>query len=328
MMSESEIIQTLRAKVVNNLHVAMPGVIESYEFKEQRASIKIAIKQLYNSGAYIDYPILSGVPVIFPRSGGASITMPVTRGDTCLVMFLDKDLRAWLLGGDNLKPRSTRAHHLNDAVAVMGLSPFTKVSKAENNTDVLLTYDGSQVRLKPQGVIDVHSAKEINIKTESVIINCKTATVKAEDSVSIECKTASIKSSEDSNIECKNASLKAAESITAECKNASLKSTGDITAECVNANIKATGAINSETPMFTQKGDMKIDGKIEVTGTSLLTGKLTTKAGIENSGVNLVSNGKTFETHTHSYQDVSQVLTAEGPAVEIIKIPTATQQPT
>jgi phage gp45-like len=352
---QAEVINDLMRKISGGIRVAMPASIESYDFKTQKADIKIDMQELYHNGTSLDYPVLSGVPVIFPRCGGASITMPIMRGDTCLVMFLDRDSTAWLLGGKNVKPKSMRSHHLSDAVAIMGLSPFTNKSPSKNNTDMLISFDGSEIVLKPKGNIDIFSAKEINVKTENVIINCKTALVKSEETALVECKSASIKAEENIAIECKTANIKATEILNAECKtltakvsesasieckNADIKVTEifnvecktliakvneSASVECQNANIKASGTIDTETPNFTQKGNMKIDGMLEVTGTSLLTGKLTSQNGIENSGANLISNGKVLETHTHMYQDVSTVTAPEGPCV-VVKVPTNSGQ--
>jgi phage gp45-like len=278
----SEVIEALQKKIAANLRVAMPAIIKKYDFKTQRADVAIDIKELYYDGSSSDYPMISGVPVIFPSSGGASITMPVKVGDGCLLIFLDRDGRNWLLGASGLAPQSRRVHHLSDAVAIIGLTAFNKVSNAENNEDVLLKFSGSNIRLKPGGIIDIHNAKEVNVKTENVVINCKNAKVNAEESANIETKT---------------------------------------------ANIKASETINMETPIFTQKGNMKIEGNVEITGTSLLKDKLTSQNGIENSGANLVSNGKVFETHTHLYQDVTVVIAPEGLPCQVTKIPTPSEQP-
>jgi hypothetical protein len=115
---QAEIINDLMQKISNSIRVAMPASVESYDFKTQKADIKIDMQELYQNETSLDYPVLSGVPVIFPRCGGASITMPIVRGDTCLVMFLDRDTTSWLLGGKNTKPKSMRSHHLSDAVAI------------------------------------------------------------------------------------------------------------------------------------------------------------------------------------------------------------------
>lgn len=276
-MSAPEIINALQTKIANCLNVALPAVIEDYNFKEQRASVKITIKQLYAGDTDMDYPILSGVPVIFPRSGGASITMPVQRGDHCLLVFLDRDSRAWLLGGVNVKPQSKRSHHLSDAVAIPGLSPFSKLSLAENNTDMLINFDGSKIRLKPKGIVDIETAKEVNVKTEKVVINCKNAEVKASENVTIQAKTTNITTSESANIKCQN------------------------------ANIEASGDINTKAISFIQTGDMKITGNvkieknIEVIGTSKLTGNVDSDATIKGSAVKAGSID--LATHTHRYSE-------------------------
>jgi hypothetical protein len=237
----------------------MPGVIEEYDFKMQKASIKIDMHELHDDGSVIDYPVITDVPIIFPRSGGASITMPVKRGDSCLVLFLDRDISNWLLGNPS-KTNSRRKHSLNDAVAIVGLSPFNKNGKAKNNTDLLITFDGCEITLKPGGKIDIHSTKELNIKTENIVVNC------------------------------------------------------------TNASIKATGQINTETPNFIQKGKMKIEGDIEVTGSSLLKGKANLENNIEVNGTSTLkgnvkcdatmegsvvktSSGINLATHKHSYQE-------------------------
>lgn len=291
-MSESEIVKALQAKIGNNLNVALPGVVEDYNFKEQRASVKITMKQLYGGDLDMDYPILSGVPVIFPRSGGASITMPVERGDHCLVVFLDRDSRAWLLGGVNVKPQSRRAHHLSDGVAIMGLSPFSKESLAENNRDMLINFEGSKIRLKPKGIVDIETAKEVNVQTEGVVIKCKNAVIKACENVDINSKTANIITSESANIQCQN------------------------------ANIEASRAIKTKAPTFTQEGNMKIEGNIEVTGTSKLTGNVDSDATIKGSEVK--AGSVDLRTHTHKYEKATTVTTAGGPGTVNGSVPTDT----
>ena len=333
---QAEIINDLMQKISNSIRVAMPASVESYDFKTQKADIKIDMQELYRNETSLDYPVLSGVPVIFPRCGGASITMPIVRGDTCLVMFLDRDSTSWLLGGKNLKPKSMRSHHLSDAVAIMGLSPFTSKSPSKNNTDMLISFDGSFITLKPKGTIDIHTVREVNIKTENVIINCKTAlvkseetvavfaksaTVKAEENIAIECKTANIKATEILNSECQTLTAKVSQSAQLECKTLIAKVSESASVECQSASIKASGTIDTETPNFTQKGNMKIDGNIEVTGTSTLTGNVDSTSTITGNAIK-TSSGKDLATHTHMYQDVSTVTAPPGggPCV-VVKIP-------
>lgn len=238
----AEIIKGLMSKIFSSLRVAMPGIIEEYDFKTQKASVKIDMHELLDDNGSVDYPVITDVPIIFPRAGGASFTMPVLRGDSCLVLFLDRDIGNWLIGGTAKKPNSRRRHSLNDAVAIIGLSPFNRPSTAKNNTDVLLTFDGSEITLKPNGKIDIHAASELNIKAENIIVNC------------------------------------------------------------TNAKVYATGEINTETPDFTQKGNMKIDGNIEITGSSALRGSVKCDASLEGNVVK-TSSGVNLATHKHSYNE-------------------------
>ena len=123
-----------------DVHTALPGVIVSYDYTKQKAEIQPSLKKSYLDGTTLDLPILSNVPVIFPRAGGASLTFPVVQGDTCLLLFIERSTDLWKSVGGNVAPNDPRKFDLSDAVAIMGLFPFTEDSLAENNSDVLLTY--------------------------------------------------------------------------------------------------------------------------------------------------------------------------------------------
>ena len=305
-MSKAQIIQGIMEKLSRTIHVALPATIITYDYAHQKASVQIALKEYYSADNIIEYPIISNVPVMFLSSGGASFTMPVKKDDNCLLLFMDRDISSWSLGSKGEVPQSRRSHHLNDAVAIIGLNDIVTSSKAENNKDVLLTYSGSNIRLKPDGIVDIHSANEVNVKTKEVVINCTNAIINSEEKVDVTCKSANLKANADVKIECQNASLTANKNINVECQN---------------ATIKASTKIDTETPNFTQKGNLKIEGNVDITGTTKIEQKLTTQNGIENSGANLVSNGKTFETHTHQYQNVTTVTAPDGPCV-VNKVPT------
>jgi len=290
-MSKAQIIQGIMEKLSRTIHVAIPATIVTYDYAHQKASVQIALKEYYSEDNIVEYPIISNVPVMFLSSGGASFTMPVKKDDNCLLLFMDRDISSWSLGSKGEVPQSRRSHHLNDVIAIIGLNDLVTSSKSENNEDVLLTYSGSNIRLKPDGIVDIHSANAVNVKTKEVVINCTNAIINSEEKVDVTC------------------------------KSANLKANADVKIECQNATIKASTKIDTETPNFTQKGNLKIEGNVDITGTTKIEQKLTTQNGIENSGANLVSNGKTFETHTHQYQNVTTVTAPDGPCV-VNKVPT------
>jgi phage gp45-like len=272
--SNASLIKNLTKKISNNIRVAMPATIEEYDFTTQKASVQIDIQELFDNETSIDYPVISDVPVMFPRSGGASFTMPVQRGDTCLVIFNDRDITKWLLGSSKEKPNSQRMHDLNDAVILMGLTPFSTKSLAQNNTDILLTYDGSDIALKPGGQIDINSANSLNIKSKDIAIECKNTTIKASGDIEIF----------------------AAKAITIKAENISIN--------CTNAEIKASGEINTSAPTFKQKGKFIIDGNLEVTGSSALAGNITCDSSIKGASVK-TTGGVNLETHKHTYNEAT-----------------------
>ena len=145
-----------------DVHTALPCIIVSYDYTKQKAEIQPALKK-----SYLDGTTLSNVPVIFPKAGGASLTFPVVQGDTCLLLFIERSTDLWKSVGGNVAPNDPRKFDLSDAVAIMGLFPFTENSLAENNSDVLLTYKSSNIRIKESGDIQIETAGKVAIGNTS-----------------------------------------------------------------------------------------------------------------------------------------------------------------
>jgi hypothetical protein len=281
------LLKKLSNHVANSIRVCMPAKIETYDFKTQQASVKIDMKELYDNGSTIDYPVVSGVPVVFMSSGGASITMPVNRGDSCLLVYADRDMSNWLLGGTGQKPDSTRMHNLSDAIAIMGLFPFASGPRAENNTDVLINYSGSKIMLKPNGVINIETTKDVNIKAvdnvnisskhtnintvEDTIINCKNLTVMSSETITLNSKNNNITTTEDVVINCRNASITSTENITINSKNANVTTSEELVVNCKNmtATVAENMIAKCTTAKITATGNIEIesvDTKLTATG--------------------------------------------------------------
>lgn len=150
---------------LGNIHTALPGSIISYDYTTQKASIQPLLNKVWSYGDPTPMPILENVPVIFPRAGGASLTFPVAEGDTCLLVFIERSIDLWKTSGGQVNPDDSRKLDLSDGVAIMGLSPFSETSLADNNEDVLLTYKGSSIRIKSDGEIDIKTSTKIAIGT-------------------------------------------------------------------------------------------------------------------------------------------------------------------
>jgi len=153
---------------LNNIHTALPGAIISYDYTTQKASIQPLLNKVWADGTTTPMPVLDNVPVIFPRAGGASLTFPGAEGDTCLLLFIERSIDQWLEVGGQVSPQDPRKMSLSDAVAIMGLYPFSEASPATNNDDLLLTYNGSSFRIKKSGDIVIETSSKVAIGTSVV----------------------------------------------------------------------------------------------------------------------------------------------------------------
>jgi len=181
----NDFLLSLKNKILDSVNVCLPGIIESWDFQSQKAIIKIDSKKIEDNNEAIEYPVISGVPIITPSSGGAFISMPIKRGDSCLVLFTDKDITNWLLGASNQTPNSKRMHSLSDAVAIMGLNQFTKPLPIQNDNDLSISYSNSVISIKPNGNIEINCKKNINIVCDNATIDCKDINLNSSSSLNI-----------------------------------------------------------------------------------------------------------------------------------------------
>lgn len=123
--SREELVRGWIEHYLQDLHTAMPGVVEAYDPGTQRATVRPTVRhavlQPDGSTAYEDLPPLPEVPVLFPRAAGWFVALPVAAGDTVLLVFNEAATGAWEAGdGDTAHPGDLRRHHLSYPVALLG----------------------------------------------------------------------------------------------------------------------------------------------------------------------------------------------------------------
>ena len=114
------------------------GTIVSFDSTEQTAEVRLVFKRViknYNplpedtaidnqsTDITMDYPLLLRCPVVILNGGGGYLTFPITKGDTCLILFCDRDIDNWLVSssGDPTAPNTSRMHSLSDGIALVGV---------------------------------------------------------------------------------------------------------------------------------------------------------------------------------------------------------------
>jgi len=147
-------------EAVSDIHTTMPARIESYDHTQQRASVQPLIKKQYRDGQEVSMPIIDRVPVVFPRSGGASLTFPVKAGDNVLLVFSERSMEKWLQDGGEQNPEDPRKFDLTDAIALPGLNPFNLASASTTNKDVELVYNGFRLVVNDDNRFAIGNAQE------------------------------------------------------------------------------------------------------------------------------------------------------------------------
>lgn len=161
--SLAETLKTERQTNSDLIRVALPGIIQSFDPDTVTAIVQPAVKFVQQntdgSTSTHNYPLLTHVPVIFPRGGGCTLTFPVNAGDECLVIFGDRCIDFWWQNGGIQEPVDQRQHDLSDGFAIVGpQSQAQKISGISMSGAQLRTDDGA-------AFVEVAAGHDITVST-------------------------------------------------------------------------------------------------------------------------------------------------------------------
>jgi hypothetical protein len=142
------IIETAVRNRLAEVHVMLPGRVEKYDARSQKVNVQPLIKR-FQEGADSEtieetYPVISGVPLAFPRVGKFAITFPVKPGDLVTLNFCESSIETYQLGGGRkpVSPDLFQRFDLSDAVATPGWYPDGKALQATDLKNIVIGEDG------------------------------------------------------------------------------------------------------------------------------------------------------------------------------------------
>lgn len=144
----AQLLKRASSEALRSVNTCMPGRIISYDSGSGMASVQPLLSRRQPGGLEEDMPVINGVPVIFPRAGGGSLTFPVSKGDGVLLVFSQRSIEEYKESRDKVIPVDPRAFDLSDAVAIIGLAP----GSGGASDAVEMSYKGSTVRIDGGGV--------------------------------------------------------------------------------------------------------------------------------------------------------------------------------
>ena len=112
--------QEAMTSLARGLHVAVPATPVTFNPQKQTVVVQPAVKEITRKQGTLTVqalPQLFDVPVLLPRAGGFTLTLPIQAGDECLVIFSDQCMDSWFQAGGTQAPMSARRHSLSDGCA-------------------------------------------------------------------------------------------------------------------------------------------------------------------------------------------------------------------
>jgi hypothetical protein len=122
----ADVFSLMKRETMLDINCVQVGTINSYNSTTNTAQVSINVKRPLKNGTELEYPTLEDCPVFMLYGGSASITMPISSGDGCLVLFNDRCMDDWFLIEDVVAPTDKRVHSLSDGIVLVGVKPMTK----------------------------------------------------------------------------------------------------------------------------------------------------------------------------------------------------------
>jgi hypothetical protein len=160
----AEVIKQAIEDRLVDVHTMLPGRIDAYDSATQKADVEPLIKRLQSTvdgELSEELPVIPGVPVVFPRAGGFKLTMPVSKGDRCMLVFCERSIETYQTSqsrrgtSDRINqsdPETFAMHNLSDPVALLGWY---------NDAESLSDTDQDGMQLGKDGGAIVHIADDL-----------------------------------------------------------------------------------------------------------------------------------------------------------------------
>jgi hypothetical protein len=130
-----DVLESFKESIKKELYCCKIGKIDKFYPETKTADVSIPYKRKSPNGELISNPFIINALVM-----GNIITLPVTEGEYCIVLFNDFDKDLWYETGNEVVPNTTRTHDITDAIVITGLNGF--FNKIEyDNTHINLNYN-------------------------------------------------------------------------------------------------------------------------------------------------------------------------------------------
>ena len=165
----ASLLELFKGNLMMQLNCHQVGEIVSFDPSTQTAEVQIKMMKTQN-GELKDYAILLDCPCIVLSGGKGRLTFPISPGDSCLVLFNDRDIDNWFASGQKMQPRTERMHNYSDAIALVGLRNLQNKITDYVSDGTQLKYGNSTVTLKNGEVTIVDGSSTVVMSNGTVTV--------------------------------------------------------------------------------------------------------------------------------------------------------------
>lgn len=172
----ASLLQLHKTDIMNAINCHQVGEIVSFNPSTQTAEIEVKMLKMIN-GELKDYPIIIDCPCIVCGGGEGVITFPIKQGDSCLILFNDRDIDNWYSGGQKMQPRTDRTHSFTDAIALVGLRNKQNCLSGYLTSGAEFKYGGSSIKLENGKITINNGSANVTISGGQVTVSATSITV-------------------------------------------------------------------------------------------------------------------------------------------------------
>ena len=165
----ASLLELLQKNIMANLNCHQVGEIVSFNPGNQTAEISVKMTYVVND-KILEYPLLIDCPCVVLGGGKGRVTFPITAGDSCVVLFNDRDIDNWFSSGQKMPPRTDRKHSFSDAIAIVGLHNSQNKITDYLTTGTELKYGNSTIKLEDGKVTVTNGTATVVLNNNSVSV--------------------------------------------------------------------------------------------------------------------------------------------------------------
>ena len=150
-----QLIKDVESNILSKIFCVRVGIVEKFNVPENTVDVQLVDKMVIETEDGDELrtrSLLLTCPVFILQGSKGGITIPITSGDTCLVLFGDRDIDAWWSDGNIQAPKTRRMHSENDGIALVGIRGLLNAFGSYDNSATEVSYEGTKIALDSSSI--------------------------------------------------------------------------------------------------------------------------------------------------------------------------------